>query len=660
MCFAKRTLLFTTISASLSGMANAAPLTVEVTQGVELLPTEQSFSPVDIALQPASDITMLLDKTQGISGIRMGGRALDPVIRGQRETQLNVLLDGAYLQGGCPNRMDPPTTYASSDSYDKITLIKGSQTVRYGAGGTGGTILLSRERPVLNDDGYRLDLTGSARNNAGGGMLSADAAVGNDQGYLRLVASHDEANNYEDGAGNEVRSAYETRSGAVILGLNLSDSTELQLSYDRNEERNVLFAGAGMDSPSSDADSYRARIRHTLNQGPFQLLTAELYQSNVDHLMDSYSLRGLPAGMVAPSTSDTSGGRVFLEGWLGAHEVVVGADIQTNERDATLYNYPAGMPMGILWPDVTLQQVGIFAEVARQLDSSNRLKTGLRLDHITAEADRLTESFMMGSRTPVMLYGATPSDQSEHNLSGFVSWQHQLSPDAQIETTLSRGVRTADATERYMAKSNWVGNPWLNPEKHHQLEVTYRQLGGEPWSISAFYNQVDDYILRYQDVGVERYKNVEAALYGLEASYQRVLTPTWTLFADATYTVGENLDDDQPLSRISPLSATLRTEYKQGPWQGGVRWLLSAAQNDVCLNSSSCAGQDVAATAGFGVVDLYMKREVNQSVALSMGVDNLFDKLYRHHESRDNVFDPSPIQVNEPGRTVWLSVSGHF
>jgi iron complex outermembrane receptor protein len=88
--------------------------------------------------------------------------------------------------------------------------------------------------------------------------------------------------------------------------------------------------------------------------------------------------------------------------------------------------------------------------------------------------------------------------------------------------------------------------------------------------------------------------------------------------------------------------------------------LLSAAQNDVCLNSSSCAGQDVAATAGFGVVDLYMKREVNQSVALSMGVDNLFDKLYRHHESRDNVFDPSPIQVNEPGRTVWLSVSGHF
>ena len=42
---------------------------------------------------------------------------------------------------------------------------------------------------------------------------------------------------------------------------------------------------------------------------------------------------------------------------------------------------------------------------------------------------------------------------------------------------LSRTVRTADATERFIASNastpndRWVGNPLIDPEKHHQLEL---------------------------------------------------------------------------------------------------------------------------------------------------------------------------------------------
>ena len=44
----------------------------------------------------------------------MGGRGLDPVIRGQNEERVEVLLDGMRVEGACPSRMDPPTSRLST------------------------------------------------------------------------------------------------------------------------------------------------------------------------------------------------------------------------------------------------------------------------------------------------------------------------------------------------------------------------------------------------------------------------------------------------------------------------------------------------------------------------------------------------------------------
>lgn len=54
----------------------------------------------------------------GVSGMRL---------RGQGETRVNILLDGAYVHGSRRNRMDPATSYAPLTSYDKKTLIRGNQ-----------------------------------------------------------------------------------------------------------------------------------------------------------------------------------------------------------------------------------------------------------------------------------------------------------------------------------------------------------------------------------------------------------------------------------------------------------------------------------------------------------------------------------------------------
>ncbi|MFG1491574.1 TonB-dependent receptor plug domain-containing protein, partial [Oceanospirillum sp. HFRX-1_2] len=116
-----RTLLSLAITAALTGTpfslayaetgtqtspveASESGLVIEITRGQQQENLSQPLESVQPA--PVTDGGELLKSLNGISGTRMGGRAIDPIIRGQKQTAVNVLLDGAYLHGGCPNRMD--------------------------------------------------------------------------------------------------------------------------------------------------------------------------------------------------------------------------------------------------------------------------------------------------------------------------------------------------------------------------------------------------------------------------------------------------------------------------------------------------------------------------------------------------------------------------
>ncbi|WP_136679774.1 TonB-dependent copper receptor [Neptunomonas sp. XY-337] len=645
----------TLLSTSLLTAADEG-LTLKVTYDADRLGEVAEEPVTTFTKKPSADLADLIRQVNGVSGIRMGGRGIDPVIRGQRETQLNVLIDGAFIHGGCPNRMDPPSTYASVNSYDTLTLIKGFETVKYGSGGTGGTVLIERQTPMFDGDGVVGHLSTTYRDNAEGGQGSLDLAAGSESGYVRVVGDYDEASHYRDGNGDEVRSSYLTRSAGIIMGGDITENTTIQASYDRNEERDVSFAGAGMDSPKSNADSYRLKLAHKPAGSVISKVSAELYRSEVDHLMDT-ARRGGKMVMSAPSESNTTGGRITATGWLGAHEVTAGVDTQQRDKSGAIFALPAGVKKGLLWPDVSIDQVGVFAEVTRHVSAQDKLTAGLRYDRIEADAASRERSF---GKTLAELYGQALSAQTEHNVSGFLNWQHDLGAGRVFSANLSRGVRTADTTERYMAKANWIGNPSLDPEKHQQLTLTLRGGDQHPWLVSTFYNRIDDYILRYQHAGASRYKNVAAELYGLELEQAVRLSSHWRITGQLSYTVGNNLDDDQPLSRIAPLMASLSADYSRDAWEAGVRWNLAGAQNDVCLASSSCAGLDVTKTPGYGVVDLYAAYHISTGWRISAGVENIFDKTYRLHESRDDVFDPNPVQVNEPGRQFWLTLRGEF
>lgn len=673
---------------------SAEPVILVEDAGLEN-PADQTWLTEELELAPLSDGGELLRDLPGVNGRRMGGRGIDPIIRGQSQNRLNILLDGAYVFGGCPNRMDPPASYASLNGYDSLTVIKGSQTVVYGGGGPGGTVLFERSTPrFYAGETYRAQAHTGYRSDSDTWQAGADVAVGNPDGYLRGIVDYNDADNYTDGNGETVRSAYTSKNGVLMLGYTPAADTLLELSYEASREDDTLFAGAGMDAPYSDNDTTRLRFEHTAPAGFLDAVRGELYYSSIDHLMDNYSLRPLtaPMKMRTPSSSDTGGGRMSGEIAAGGGVVwTVGTDYQKNNRDAERFAGPPtaatpGTLQSILWPDVDLAQTGLFAELTRPLGARDSLTAGLRYDYVDTSAGRAGEDATvtpMLSRAPndlyLLYYGTQDDDHSEHNLGGFLTLRRALSADSAAYATLSRSVRTADATERYIASDNgmdasmrWVGNPDLDPEAHHQLELGYtRDAGAWDGAVSVYYNDASDYILRdrahlqdgiLQNDDATIYRNVDAELYGFEMEAGIRWGGHWSSRATLAYVHARNRDDSRPIAQIPPLGGSVSLEYSRADWNLGGIVHGEARQDRVEDDISTDSGLDAGKTPGWATLDLFGRYEGSRHLVVLAGVDNVFDRAYAYHVNAANSdpFNPGAVQVNEPGRQYWLRLSATF
>ena len=666
-----------------------------VVEGELQTPDEQQMTLDQAGQGIPADAAELLRQVNGVEAIRMGGRGLDPIIRGQSQTQLNVLMDGAFIHGGCPNRMDPPTTYSSLESYDRVTIIKGAASVLYGGGGSGGTILFERSAPQFEDgENLKGHALAGYRSNSETTELTADMAAGADKGYLRVIGGYQDAGNYQDGEGDETRSAFTSKSGNLMLGLTPDEHQRFEVNLETNRESDTLYAGAGMDSPASTARTTRVLYEYTDSGALLSAAQMQFYKSRVDHVMDNFSLRELTSSMKmsAPSTSDTTGGRLSGDLQHGDHMFTLGLDYQQNERNAERFAGPAegGDPatlQSILWPGAELEQTGVFGQWQTTGNTERRWKAGVRLDRINASVSRADEQPVVSmTPTPATLYeqyyGSTDTAAEETNLGGFAQVEQQAG-NGNLYAILSRSVRTADANERYIASFSrnmmtgmdvsWVGNPGLNPEQHHQLELGYRYaLNDWTGSFSAYQSRVTDYILRDKARGQEGilvdngtatiYRNVDVIIRGIEVGAGYQISDSVSTALDISLVHKDNITDHRVVAQTPPLSATWRLDYRRNALEAGTAITMNADQNRADIYADAGSGQDVQETAGWAVMSVYGRYRFTDSAQAELGVDNLFDRTYAYHVNRANAdpFNPDSVLVNEPGRVIWGKLSVSF
>lgn len=619
---------------------------------------------------PAHDGADYLKTIPGFSVIRKGGTDGDPIFRGMAGSRLGILLDGEQILGGCGGRMDPPTAYVFPESYDRVTVLKGPQTVLYGPGNSAGTVLFERTWKRFEAAGWRGNgslLFGSFGRND----QVADATFGTPDVYARAIATRSHADDYEDGDGRAVHSRYTRWSVNAALGWTPDEHTRLELTGARSDGE-AAYRDRSMDGVKFDRDNVGLKFERRDLSPLVTRIEAQVFYNYVDHVMDNYSLRTKPPAptmyMVSNPDRETTGGRVAAGLRIAdGRQLTIGGDAQRNLHTLRTAGAASGPPAFGALPrleDARFRNAGLFGELVQQLGSRDRIVAGARGDRWHAE-DQRQQLTIAGLGT---VANPTASQSRDETLfAGFARWERDLAPDSTAQIGLGHTQRFPDYWELISAtkeSETTLSAFGTQPETTTQIDAGIVVLVDNLrlWG-SLFANRIDDFILiqsRYAK-GARTptvVRNVDASSWGGELGATYGLGRNWKFDASAAYVRGSNDTDGTSMPQLPPLEGRLSAEWGGAAWSFGGLLRLVAAQDRFDLNKGNIAGQDLGSTPGFSVFSLNADYRIGKRVLIAAGIDNVFDRTYAEHVSRSGSQTitgyAQTVRVNEPGRNLWL------
>lgn len=603
---------------------------------------------------PASDGADYLQSIMGFSSIKNGGTNGDVTFRGMFGSRIKILADGTENLGACPNRMDAPTSYISPESYDRISVIKGPQTVQYANTGSAATVIFEREPEQFDADknyrGQASVLMGSY------GRLdhNVEAAVGDEQKYIRLNANRSVSDSYKDGDGNAVPSDWERWNADVALGWTPDKDTWVELTGGKADGE-AVYAGREMDGSQFARESLGLRVEKKNVTDVIKKIEAQVNYSFNDHVMDNFSLRDVPeADKSMNVTRRTLNTRFAMTSEWGEFQLISGVDSQQNHHAGGMTSAMMNMPVQT---DMKFNSYGAFGELSYQLNEQHKLVGGARVDDVSVE--KLSKSVKRTETLP----------------SAFLRLESQH-PDHNVKSYLGLGYveRMPDYWELF--KTDYEGTMHtfkrLETEKTLQLDLGYQHQHGalNTWA-SAYAGLINDFILMTYDpakmpgmmVNAADSRNVDATIAGAEVGVGYQFTDHLQADVSAMYAWGENTTDDKPLPQISPLEGRINLRYVQDQYTLGALWRVVDSQNRISKDQGNIVGYDLGESSGFGTLSLNGTYHVYDGIDLSVGIDNVLDKTYSEHLNKAGSAGfgfAADEQFNNIGRNYWARISMKF
>ena len=652
---------------------NANPLQ-DISQSVVINDASKRIS------QPRS-VGELFKDIKGFGIAKKGAYASEPVFRSFKFEQLNIQYDGGMkILNACPNRMDPITTHIIPEEIEKIEIVKGPFTVRFGQN-FGGIINLVSKKPSKKKLGLNGSIEGGYETNGNNFVTGASLFFVKEKYDIHFNGSYRDFGNYKDGNGIEVPSSFRTTDYAVKLGFNPTNEQRLQFTWRQSFGRDIAHAGLPMDSPYDD--SFLAGVDYKIEEisDKVSSFSAKIYHSYVNHLMTN---EGRPNFRIVDSKSPvkvwTTGGKIELVlRPTDKSRIYTGIDANLTNRAGNRTRIVKMMNGAILpipktfidkiWQDATLNDIGVFAEGKFKIADFTTLTTGIRSDFISTGIDDPETDFEV-------LYGGKIKDKNETNISANISIKFQKG-GFQTQLAIGRGVRTASMVERYINHFNvgvdpyeYVGNPNLKPEVNNQIELSFKkkykiiEMGA-----SVFYSFLSDYITAQVNSNIPRkfmpttppviakqFINVsKASQSGFEFSFSIKASDKLKFTSDFSYTRAQNIDFDEPLAQIPPFMTNLGVKYEREKLWVALSSRLIAKQNRI---STSFMEEK---SPGFGTVDIRTGFEPYKGLSIGAALLNVFDKTYFEHlnfsYSNSNILSG---KIFEPGRNFTTYIKYNF
>ncbi|POA99862.1 TonB-dependent hemoglobin/transferrin/lactoferrin family receptor [Chromobacterium sinusclupearum] len=645
-------------------------------------------------------------------------------IRGIDGNRILMLIDGerlpeAYAGGGNGNGAISGRDFVELETLRAIDIVKGPTSSLYGSDAIGGVIGYRTKAvddfvPEETGVGGSVKTFGSTADNSWGG--SAAVGVKGERADAMLIYTHRNGHEIDNQGGNDSSSTARTapnpqswHSDNVLakLGYKLAPQQRLELTLEhfrRDTDTNLLNTlypasidrRSGRLKPALQAQTAADRIQRDRvslgwegkSLGPFERLSAKVYQQKLDNADDSLEQYGNGSRIASNYGFDQKilGLSMEAEQRFAAlsaeHQLLWGADLSRTDtsrpRMKTQYlangssnNVIAGETFpSKTFPDSTSDRIGLFIQDEMKFGNGIALSPSLRWDHykMTTQPD---QAYANSGGQPV------PSFQD-----GAFSPKLGLSiPFAEHYTgfaQLSSGFRAPPFDDANMAFVNRtygyqvIANPNLKSETSRGIELGLKgKWDSFDFGLTAYANRYRDFI-EQQSLGMQgglltfQYQNIgRVDIKGAEARAGWRFAPGWQTNAAIAYAHGENLDDNTPLASVSPLSAVLGLRYDQASF-GGEALLRAAVRNSrvpavSSLQNPSAQNQAFEAP-GYATLDLTAYWKPAKQTVVRAGVFNVFDRKYwkaadvRGLAAGDATLD----RYTQPGRNVGASVEYQF
>lgn len=653
----------------IENMFNLQPISVISLKGME---DEEQRIHISDQERLHHDAGAVLNLNPVISSIRKSGAfAFDPVMRGFKYDQLNIVIDGLQsANAACPNRMDPPTSQIALNRIKQVEILKGPHALRYGIG-LGGTINFIQEDPKFT---IERGVYGrySSMYESNGQIFRNEGRVGftGENHDIGFMGSYSTGADYADGNGTVIPANFKRGTIGMYGDFRLSSSDLLQVTLNRNFARDVDFPTLGMDLRSDD--TWMGSIRHTrsFKERSLQSWTTSGFITLVDHLMDNGLREPNPRMMNTrtPANTQNVGGRTEGFWQLGMAKLYAGLDYRaeaaqgTRERAFLMGPNTGKTFYDNAWLDSRINKTGAFASYNLPFGEYMFSLAGrLEINHAMAK-DSAEEFDNINSTTQVTQLNPGLSAGLKRN----------LGEDFSLGLWLARVSRSGSITERYINyfpvgvdPFEMLGNPVLNPETNNQMDLVFG-LNKSRFSVelNLFAAYLTDYITAEKtelsprlatSPGVRQFVNIDRAVKtGFETSFNHLIGYGISQQLMFAYTHGQNLDISEALPEIAPfdLRYAITGSHLNNKLNTAIRLRHVIAQNRI----SESFGE--MATPHFTLFDLDASYDINAFLGAKFGVQNIFDQTYYEHLNRP--IGINRIPMNAPGRNFFFMLSLKF
>lgn len=554
-------------------------------------------------------IAQILSRTVGIEiiGVKSNaGQSLGYFIRGGRNRQVLILIDGVQLSDASQIANDYDLRLLNPDQVESIEVLKGASSTLYGSGAA--TAVINIKLKEASNKGFNLNLRSTLGSNQSASEndysiedFRNSVSVNGTIDKFTYLASFGQQYTYglsaiEAGTESDPFNSY---NGNLKLGYQFSDAFKIK-AYGSFDNFDVAFDDSftGTDADNlSRSEQYRLGISPEFNYANGSVTVNAAYNT-IDRTTES----SFPSIFNAQSiVVDAFNRYQFSERFY----TVLGLNYQDNQMQSS--NIPFGSNDFEITIDPSEAQFTIIDPYVNAVyisDFGLNVNAGVRLNNHNEYGSNL-------------VYSINPSFRSNFNF-GYIKGLASYST-AYIAPSLFQLFEPS------------FGNIDLQPEENQTFEVGAEvSLDGTGIFSLVYFNRNEENFIDFVDTGnfVFQYQNVmdDFTASGLEFVAQLKVSKTLRFNGNVTYT---NVEEDLSL-RIPEFMANARLDYN--PFMNTVfslSYQYNSDRTDSFFNNDTFQSELVTLDS-FGLLDFYMSQKIlNGKMTVFANITNIFNEDYQ-------------------------------